>query len=121
MFELLILAYFFIPKKFKIKIYKHQKMAIFSNFIIPSITKLISMHLSLHDDGNCDGNIKYKYKSNNECNLLKDIYVVHKWMIPIGIIIYIGLLILRSWIYTEIKWFMDIEYTPHNKILSYSC
>ena len=74
MIELLIISYFFMQKRFKIKIHKHQKIAIIYNLIFPSITKLISIHLSFFDDGNSD--IKYKY--NNKCNLLKDIYVVHK-------------------------------------------
>ena len=110
MFELLIISYFFMQKRFKIKIHKHQKIAIIYNLIFPSITKLISIHLSFFDDGNGDSDIKYKCNSNcSNCNLLKDIYVVHKWLIPIGFFIYTGLL--------KIKWFMDIEYTPHNKIL----
>ena len=78
-------------KKFKIKIYKHQKISIFYNFIIPSITKVISFFLTYFDKGNEDNedsDNKYKY-NDNDCNLLKDIYVVHKWLIPIGFFIYI--------------------------------
>ena len=91
MIELLIISYFFMRKKFKIKIYKHQKISIFYNFIIPSITKVISFFLTYFDKGNEDNedsDNKYKY-NDNDCNLLKDIYVVHKWLIPIGFFIYI--------------------------------
>ena len=122
MFEFLIIFYLFMKKIFKLKIYKHQKIAIFFNSIFPSIFKLISIFFSIFDEGNKGGVDKYKYNKNNcgenkNCNILKDLYAVHKWLIPIGIITYIGLFILRSWIYTELKWFMDIEYASHNKIL----
>ena len=70
MIELLIISYFFMRKKFKIKIYKHQKISIFYNFIIPSITKVISFFLTYFDKGNEDNedsDNKYKY-NDNDCN-----------------------------------------------------
>ena len=122
MIELFILYYVFMKRIFKIKIYNHQKFAIFYNLTFPSILKVITILLSFFDD--CNEGEGYKYYNSNGCTyyndndkILKVLYVKYKWLVPLGIIIYIGIITLRSWIYTEIKWFMDIKNVSQNKIL----
>lgn len=97
-FELLIIAYF-IKKKFKIEMYKHQKLSIVLN-IIPSILKIFTIILSCQ---------------NNDKNIL---YVnTHFLLILDGILIFIVLITIRSYVNTNMKWFMDLKYISPNKLL----
>ena len=88
------------------QIYKHHIFAI-SLSVIPSLLKIISICLSFIDE--CDyynGGLPIYYKSN-------------PWLlIPIGIIIYIILLSMRSLVNLTIKWYMDKKYISCNKILT---
>ena len=38
-------------------------------------------------------------------------------MILIGFLFFFEIIIIRAWLFTEIKWFMDIKNVSHNKIL----
>ena len=93
MFELIIM-YLFYAKLFNIKIYRHQIFAFLLN-IIPCILKIITIILA--------------YNKSLEEDVREIKYLTHKWLIPVGIIVYIILLILNSYAITKIKWLMDIK------------
>jgi len=100
MFELIFLSLFY-KKVFNSKIYIHQKIAIILN-IFPFVLKLVVIILSIFD------------------NHLKKIY--DKKSLPLIIILYVFyllLIILKSFINTKIKWYMDIKYISFTKILIY--
>ena len=104
MFELLIITYLS-SHIFKIKIYKHQKLAILFN-LFPCILKIITIVLS--------------FKESKEVDLKPDYIIVYKnsgWWIPLGIIIYLILITLRSYVNTITKWFMDLKYISQSKLL----
>ena len=102
MFELIIITYFN-SFMFKIEIYKHQKFAIWIS-ILPCLLKIATIILSLFDE-----------------NIDKEpiLYNINRYLIPIGIIIYLVLITLRSYVNTKIKWFMDLRYISHSKLLIY--
>ena len=52
-----------------------------------------------------------------EDGLLEILYIPYPWLIPIGIIIYLSLKIMRAYIKTKIKWYMDIRYISITKLL----
>ena len=83
--ELLIVC-FLAREMFVIQIYKHHKLALaISSF--PFILKYISIILSS----------KLEKKTSNL------VYIKHVWMIPIGILIYLILAIIRSFVILAIK------------------
>ena len=102
MFELIIITYFN-SFMFKIEIYKHQKFAIWIS-ILPCLLKITTIILSLFDE-----------------NIDKEpiLYNINRYLIPVGIIIYLVLITLRSYVNTKIKWFMDLRYISHSKLLIY--
>ena len=100
MVELLIITYLN-SYMFKIEIYKHQKFAIWIN-MISGLFKVSTIILSLFDD-------------NKE--KMPVLYNINKLLIPIGIIIYLILIILRSYVNIKIKCFMDLKYISHNQLL----
>ena len=106
MVELIIITYLN-AFMFKKEIYKHQKFAIWIT-ILPCLLKILTIVLSLLDD-------KEEIKDDKEPIL----YSLHKILIPIGIIIYLILITLRSYVNTKIKWFMDLKYISHNRLLIY--
>ena len=99
MIELLILSYIN-EKMFDIKLYKHQKLAIRLNLFI-CIFKIISIILS-------------SFLNENKSDIL---YIKYKFLIPIGIIIYLLFISLRSYANTKLKWFIDLKYVSVNKLL----
>lgn len=101
MIELIIITYLN-AYMFKIQIFKHQKFAIWFN-IFPCLLKSITIILSLFDD-------------NDKLPIL---YNINKVFIPIGIIIYLILITLRSYAFSKIKWFMDLKYISPSKLLIY--
>ena len=103
MFELLIIA-FFNSKILNYKLYSHQKCAIYYNTIFCTLLKFISLMISISVDG------------LDEHSLFKK----EKYFIPIGIIIYILILILRSYSICKIKYLMDLKYISSTNILLYS-
>jgi len=102
MFELIIM-YFFMKRIFNVKLYKHQILS-FLIIIFPFIFKVGTIILSIISHDNNDPGI---------------IYLDNKFIIPIGIILYIILLISDSYILTEIKSFMDIRFISIPEILMY--
>jgi len=97
MFELLIITYLS-ARMFKLEIFNHQKFAILFN-LFPCILKIITIGLSFNEE----------YE-----NLL---YINEKSLIAVGIIIYIILIILRSYVNSKIKWFMDFKYISPKRLL----
>ena len=93
----------FNSKMFQIQIYEHQKFAIYLSSI-PCLLKLTTIILSLFDDNK--GNMRV-------------LYIDHKELIPIGIIAYLILIILRSYINAKTKWFMDLKYISPSQLLIY--
>ena len=83
---------------FKLQIYKHQKLAIYLNFF-PCLLKIATIILSFHED-----KIDILYKEAI-------------WWIPVGILIYILLISIRSYVYSKIKWFMDLKYITSTQLL----
>ena len=110
MFELPLLSYLS-SKEFNFKIYRHHKLAIFTNIFICAPYKIILLIILINS-----GNIFFK--SNNYYNLyLYDCYEENKGLIPIGIIFYLIIMVSRSYAITKIKVFMDLKYISPNKIL----
>lgn len=97
MLELLIITYLS-ANMFKLQIYKHQKLAIYLNFL-PCLLKIATIVISFYED--------------DENNL----YEKAVWWIPVGITIYIILISIRSYVYTKIKWFMDLKYISSTQLL----
>ena len=97
MLELLIITYLS-ANIFKLQIYKHQKLAIYLIFF-PCLLKIGTIVISFYEDG-----------TNN-------LYEETVWLIPVGIAIYIILISIRSYVYTKIKWFMDLKYISSTQLL----
>ena len=106
MIELFIIS--MINKKmFKTEIFKHQIFAIILN-IIPTILKAITVYLSFEDKFSLyEWGLPIYYINNAELT------------IPIGIIIYLALITLRSYVNSSIKWYMELKYISLNKLLVY--
>jgi hypothetical protein len=101
MVEIIIITYLN-AYMFKKQIYKHQKLAIWFN-IFPCLLKVITIILSLFD-------------SNKEYPIL---YNEKRIYIPIGIIVYLILITLRSYVNSKIKWYMDLKYISASKLLMF--
>ena len=100
MFELIFLSLFY-KKLFNVKIYIHQGIALILN-VIPFLLKVVAIILSLYD------------------NYFKNIYNKMSWSLIILISVFnLLLIILKSFIYIKIKWYMDIKYISFTKILIY--
>ena len=106
MIEILIISLICV-KMFKIEIYKHQWLAIIFN-IIPCSLKIVTIILSYYDN-NKD---KDEYLNN-----LPILYRVNSIYIPIGIITFLLLIIIRSFVNARLKCFMDFNYISINKLL----
>lgn len=96
MFELLIISYLN-SKMFKLKIYKHQKFAIYFNVIVCLIFKLASFLISVFQE--------------------HSFYYEYYYYIPIGIIFYLLVLFLRAYSINKLKWFMDLKYIAPSKLI----
>ena len=126
MIEIIIISYmtsFF----FKTKIYIHHKMIIYLN-LFPVIFKIITIILSFKDDCNKNDDYYYNYnykndscdKNNetlNKAKRLKNYYVKNEYIVPIGIIVYLLLITLRSYVNSSLKWLMDLKYISDKKLL----
>ena len=111
MIELIVVSYL-CQKMLKIEIFSHHKLAMILN-IFPCIIKIITIVLSFKDKNNYgDGKNFYHTEGN-----LKILYVVFNWLIPIGVIFYFFLIFIRSYVYTKIKWLMDLKYISQNRLL----
>ena len=114
MIELIIISYLN-SKLFKIQIYRHHKFVIFFN-LFPIFFKIITIYYSFKYSFNYNDN---KYKDGYDGTELKIIYVVFWYWIIIGLIIYIPLIVLKSYSYIKLKWFMDLKYISEYKLLMY--
>lgn len=101
MIELFIVSYQS-SKLFHFKIYKHHKLAIIFNAIVPVILKILTIVYSFIYK---DDDLKILYKD-------KPIFIV------IGLGIYLILITLRSFVNTRMKWHMDLKYIPISQILA---
>ena len=102
MFILLIIS-FINAKMFNLKTYKHHKCAIYLNFITVFIFQSISFILSMNLKENSD-----------------QLYIIYKWLIPIGFIIYLLYVNILSYIFAKMKWFMDINWISFTKLFMIS-
>ena len=105
MFELLLVTLFSI-KMFKIEIFSHQKCAMWFS-LVPCLFKITNIILSCIED-----------KEIIDKNL-PILYVIKRLYIPIGIVIYMILIMGRAYVNTKIKWFMDLKYISPSKLLIY--
>ena len=106
MFELLVISYLN-SKMFKVKLYSHQKCAIYFNSFICLLFRLLVFFLSF----------SFQDKSNESNG--KSLFEISNWFIVIGLIIYALIITIRAYSYTKIKWFIDLEYISPTKILIY--
>ena len=97
----LLMMYYFISRIYNIQLYKHQLFAFAFN-IFPCILKIITIYLS---------------SINNDNNELPILYIKYKWLIPLGIIIFLILIAIESYAISKIKWMMDSRYINPSKIL----
>ena len=81
-------------KYLNISFYRHQKLAIYTNLSL-CILKIMSICLSLYDQDTGED-----HKENDHFKIL---YMTQKILIPIGIIVYIFLINLRSYVNVKIK------------------
>ena len=105
MFELFIL---WLLNTFWLKeeVYTHQIIAIILN-LISALTKILSIIISFKDENNdYTGNLPIFYKNKS--------FVV----IPVGITIYLILIIVRPIVNLRIKRYMDLYYISPNKIIT---
>ena len=117
MLELIIIT-FFMHRMLNLKIYSHQKLVLYLSSI-PFILKIITIIFSFMDVNNhLDENEKdnYIYSKDVE-DKLKLLYVSIPWLTGIGVPISIGLIVLRAYIHTKLKWLIDLRYISVYKIL----
>ena len=106
MVEILIIS-IITSKMFKLQIYKHQWLAIFLN-IIPCILKITAISLTFYDNSE---------DSNNYEGNLPILYRFQKIYIPLGIVSFLILIVIRSYVNSKIKWYMDLKYISLRKFL----
>jgi len=102
MFELLFIS-LISSKILKISLYNHQKLGIIINSLSCLIMRTIMLIILI---------IYYDDKYNNILYFIK-----HKWFIPIAIIIYLLLVSSTSYIYTKLKFYMDLKFISVSKLL----
>ena len=106
MFELLIIS-LITSKLFKINIYTHQIIGITINSLcclVLGIIRFIILYNKFHET-----------KSNEGIPYFSIKYV---WFIPISIIIYLFLVSSTSYIYTKLKFYMDLKFISQIKLLN---
>ena len=95
----MIITYFISKNMFKIEIYSHQKFSIYFITIFCSLSIFCSFILTLLKE--------------------KDIiYKKYPICIPIGIIIYLIILFIRSYSNCKIKWLTDLKYISTGKFIA---
>lgn len=89
-------------KLFKIPIYKHKLFAIYFIIFFCNLMKTLSLVFRFFDDPK------------------ERIYKSQKWIIPIGIITFILITLLRAYTFCKIKWIMDVKfYSPIKFLMIY--
>jgi len=114
MFELIIMA-FLTRKIFKIKIYEHQKVSLWS-ISIPIILKLTTIILLFSDRNNHLDETQINYKYNDTTDQLKLLYVAHAWLFPIASILHFSKMTMNSYSMINFKKFMDLKYISIEKL-----
>jgi len=102
MFELLFIC-LITSKILKTEIYTHQKLGIFINSVSCLILGIIRFII------NC---IYIDNEENTQFLCVKNL-----WFIPISIIMYLFIVISTSYIFTELKFYMDLKFISHAKLL----
>ena len=105
MFELLIISYIN-AKMFKLKIYRHQMLAILFNLFICLLFRIPYFILSL------------SLEKDNKSLLNKSNWYWY-WYVILGLFIYLIIITIRAYSYTKIKWFIDLKYISSTKLLIY--
>ena len=85
----------------KAKTYKHQKFGIYFNTIVCGIMKMTSFLISFIGEKNKE-NLAYKE---------------YKWLIPVGIISYLIIMLLRAYVNCSLCWIMEIKYLSPARLL----
>ena len=111
MVELYILT--LLSEKYLNSFYRHQKLAIYLNLSL-CVLKIVSIFLSLYDQDTGE--------DHEESNHFEILYMTEKILIPIGIIVYIVLISLRSYVNVKIKSLIEhkneqLQYISPSEIL----
>ena len=108
MFELLCIS-FIASKLLKIKLYSHQKLWIIINSLSCLIFRIIMLIIW----------ISYSYsKINDEDDInYNNFCIKYIWFIPISIIIYTFFISSTSYIFTKLKFYMDLKFISITKLL----
>ena len=101
MIELVIIS-FITSKMFKLKIYRHHTVAMYLN-IIPLAVRI--------------NRIVYKHIRDPKQDRKEPIYLDNFGYIFFGVIIYIALKLTRAYVYSYIKWYMDLQYISIIRLL----
>ena len=116
MIEIIILSYLY-SNIFKEQIYLHHKIIMIVN-LLHIILKIISITFSFQDEYNKKGeDYEYQYPPGYEDTKLKNLYVHFVFLIPVGILIYLVLITLRSYVNSNLKVFMDKKNIDEFKLL----
>ena len=49
----------------------------------------------------------------------KSLFEISGWYIALGLFIYVIIINIRAYLYTKIKWFIDLKYISETKLLIY--
>ena len=115
MLELIIITYLCM-KMIKLKIYKHQRLAIYL-VSIPFLLKTTTIVLLFFDENNHFKNGEINYKYNDEIIMTKSLFVAHWWLFPISFISFFIIMYFSSYTFINIKKIIDLKYISINKIL----
>ena len=115
MFELLIMAYLH-NKLFNLKIFKHQKLSIYS-VSLPVLLKTVTIIFFFLDKNNHLKNNEINYRYNDKTTLFKILYVAHAWLFPIAMILYIIVMFANSYLIINIKKIIDLKFFSISKLL----
>jgi len=110
-FELVFLC-LITSKILKTEVYRHQKLGIIINSVSCLIFGLIKFILIANHYDKDGINVDNKDDINTHF-----FWVKYLWFIPISIIIYLILVSSTSYIFTELKFYMDLEYISKMKFL----
>jgi hypothetical protein len=114
MAELIVMA-ILTRKMFKIKIYKHQKISLWS-ISIPVILKITTIIFLFCDNNNYLEDTQINYKYNEDTDQLKSLFVAHAWLFPFATILYLTRMIMDSYSMISFKKIMDLKYISIEKL-----
>jgi hypothetical protein len=82
--------------------------------VIPLLLKVVTIILSFFDEKINENKDNKYYREDIGLEIP---YVENFWLIPIGIVIYSCLIVLKAYISTKLKWYMDKKYISSYKLL----